>query len=244
MRIYPAIHISDGRCINELPDGITRGRILTSQPLEMARRWQDQGAECLHVVDLDGADSGTSVNGTVIREILENVHIPVQVGGGIRSIKDIDQYMNIGVHRVVIGTQAIENPVLIKEAVHLFGSDKILVSIDAKDGLIATEGRKKFSHYNATTVASNMNAMGIESVIYTDILRRGLYNGAGIMQAREIAQKLHMKVIYSGGIVTLKDIEAFTDMPMEGIIIGRALYESRLKLSEAIEVCRWHERSI
>ena len=110
MRIYPAIHISDGRCINELPDGITRGRILTSQPLEMARRWQDQGAECLHVVDLDGADSGTSVNGTVIREILENVHIPVQVGGGIRSIKDIDQYMNIGVHRVVIGTQAIENP--------------------------------------------------------------------------------------------------------------------------------------
>ena len=209
MRIYPAIHISDGRCINELPDGITRGRILTSQPLEMARRWQDQGAECLHVVDLDGADSGTSVNGTVIREILENVHIPVQVGGGIRSIKDIDQYMNIGVH-----------------------------------GLIATEGRKKFSHYNATTVASNMKAMGIESVIYTDILRRGLYNGAGIMQAREIAQKLHMKVIYSGGIVTLKDIEAFTDMPMEGIIIGRALYESRLKLSEAIEVCRWHERSI
>ena len=236
MRIYPAIHISDGRCINELPDGITRGHVWTPQPLEMARKWQDQGAECLHVVDLDGADSGTSVNGTVIREILENVHIPVQVGGGIR--------MNIGVHRVVIGTQAIENPVLIREAVHLFGSDKILVSIDAKDGLIATEGRKKFSHYNAMAVASNMKAMGIESVIYTDILRRGLYNGAGIMQAREIAQKLHMKVIYSGGIVTLKDIEAFTDMPMEGVIIGRALYESRLKLSEAIEVCRGHECSI
>ena len=193
---------------------------------------------------LGGSGGGIAHNEYELREILENVHIPVQVGGGIRSIKDIDQYMNIGVHRVVIGTQAIENPVLIKEAVHLFGSDKILVSIDAKDGLIATEGRKKFSHYNATTVASNMKAMGIESVIYTDILRRGLYNGAGIMQAREIAQKLHMKVIYSGGIVTLKDIEAFTDMPMEGIIIGRALYESRLKLSEAIEVCRWHERSI
>ena len=133
---------------------------------------------------------------------------------------------------------------MIREAVHLFGSDKILVSIDAKDGLIATEGRKKFSHYNAMAVASNMKAMGIESVIYTDILRRGLYNGAGIMQAWEIAEKLHMQVIYSGGIVTLKDIEAFTDMPMEGVIIGRALYESRLKLSEAIEVCRGHECSI
>lgn len=242
MRIYPAINISDGRCVNPGDDGLNRGKIFTSHPLKLAHRWVEQGAEFIHITDLDGADSGSSVNIDTIRDIVENVRIPVQVGGGIRSIKDIDQYLNMGVHRVIIGTQAIENPVFIKEAVSLFGSRRIMVAIDASDGMIATEGRKKFSHYNAATIASNMKAIGIQSIIYTDILRRGLDNGAGILQALEITEKLHMNVIYSGGIKSLKDIEAFMDMKIEGIIMGKALYESKVLLSDAIEICRRHEK--
>lgn len=242
MRIYPAIHISDGRCVNPGANGLSRGGIYTGYPLKVAHRWEEQGADFIHIIDIDGAGSGSSVNGDVIREIVDYVRVPVQVGGGIRSIKDIDQYLHMGVQRVIIGTQAIENPVFIKEAVNLFGSKRIIVAIDASDGMIATEGRKKLSHFNVTTIASNMKAIGIKTIIYTDILRRGLDNGAGIMQAREIAQKLHMDVIYSGGIQSLKDVEAFMDMNLEGIIMGKALYESRVLLSEAIGICRRHEK--
>ncbi|MGN0204995.1 MAG: HisA/HisF-related TIM barrel protein [Coprococcus sp.] len=241
MRIYPAIHISDGRCVNLSANGLSRGKIFTSHPLKMAQKWEELGADFIHIIDIDGADSGLSVNSETIREIVENIRIPVQVGGGIRSIKDIDHYLSMGVRRVIIGTQAIEKPVFIKEAVNLFGSDRIMVAIDASDGMIATEGRKKFNHFNVTTIASNMKAIGIQSIIYTDILRRGLDNGAGIMQALEITEKLHMNVIYSGGIKSLKDIEAFMDMKIEGIIMGKALYESRVLLSDAINICRRHE---
>lgn len=238
MHIYPVIQISGGRCIYPNENDYNRSRIFTSHPLKMAQKWEDEGAGMLHIVDVDGASSGSSANMEVIRTILEQVHIPVQVGGGIRSIKDIDQYINMGINRVVIGTKAIENAVFVKEAVNLFGSERILVAIDAKDGMIATEGRKKLSHYHAFNFASNMRNIGIDTIIYTDILRRGLDNGSGVMQAREIADKLRMNVIYSGGIKSLKDIEAFRDMGLYGIILGKALYEARFSLKDANVLCR------
>ena len=242
MRIYPAIHISDGRCVNPGGNGLGRGKVFTGYPLKMAQKWEELGADFIHIIDIDGADSGLSVNSETIREIVENIGIPVQVGGGIRSIKDIDHYLSMGVRRVIIGTQAIENPVFIKEAVNLFGSSRIMVAIDASDGMIATEGRKKLYHFNVTAIASNMKATGVQSIIYTDILRRGLDNGAGIMQALEITEKLHMNVIYSGGVKSLKDIEAFMDMNIDGVVMGKALYESRVLLSDAINICCRHEK--
>lgn len=241
MHIFPAMHISGGRCINPTDNEFNRNRLFTNQPLKMAQKWEEQGARMLHIVDIDGASSGYSANMEIIRTILEHVHIPVQVGGGIRSIKDIDQYLNMGIQRVVIGTKAIENAVFAKDAVNFFGSERIVVAIDAKDGMIATEGRTKLSQYNVFNIASNMKAIGIRTMLYTDILRRGFDNGSGVMQAREIADKLHMNVIYSGGIQSLKDIEAFRDMGLYGIVLGKALYESKVLLSDANDICRQPE---
>lgn len=241
MRIYPAIHISDERCVNPSANRLNRSRFFGLRPLEMALKWEKQGADFIHVVDMDGARAGSPANSELIREMAAGLQIPLQVGGGIRSIKDIDHYLNMGVARVVIGTQAIEHPVFVREAVNIFGSGPILVSIDARDGMLASEGWSKFSHYNAIQFAANMKAYGVETIIYTDILRRGLDNGLGIMQLKEIIAKLHLNVIYGGGVRYLKDVEAFKDMQLDGLIIGRALYESSIQLSEAIEICRQQE---
>ncbi len=237
MQIYPVIEISGGRCIHSNGNNYSQSPIFTSHPLKMAQKWEAEGAKMLHIVDVDGASSGFSANMPVICAIAEQVHISVQVGGGIRSIKDIDQYLNMGAARVVIGTQAIANDVFVKEAVNLFGSEKIVIAIDAQDGMIATEGRTKLSHYHALNFASNMKNIGIDTIIYTDMLRRGLDNGSGAMQAFEIANKLHMKVIYSGGIRSLKDIETFRNWGMYGLILGKALYEARFSLADANELC-------
>ena len=164
------------------------------------------------------------------------------MGGGVRSIKDIDNYLNLGASRVIIGTMAVLNPQFVKEAVNVFGADKIIVGIDAKDGMVTFEGRGKISNYNAVTMANHMKNFGVRTIIYTDVSRAGMLNGPSIENTKELQSKAgNIQIIMSGGITKLSDLEAVSTTGVHGVIIGSSLYEGKMDLSEAISI---YERGI
>ncbi len=243
MIIYPSIHISGGQCV--IPagyDSLNRSPVLAKRPSNLAKLWEKSGASYIHVVDLDGTTMGTPMNDESVEEILSEVSIPIQVGGGVRSIKDIDNYLNLGASRVIIGTMAVLNPQFVKEAVNVFGADKIIVGIDAKDGMVTFEGRGKISNYNAVTMANHMKNFGVRTIIYTDVSRAGMLNGPSIENTKELQSKAgNIQIIMSGGITKLSDLEAVSTTGVHGVIIGSSLYEGKMDLSEAISI---YERGI
>ena len=204
-------------------------------PVYIAKGFQASGATFIHIVDLDGALAGYSVNDDVIRSIVENVSIPVEVGGGIRTIQDIENKLKLGVGRVIIGTKAVENPQFVKTAVMTFGADKIVVGIDAKNGIVATDGWEKLSNYNAVQLALDMKEIGIRTIIYTDILRDGMLSGPNVEHTKEMVEKTGMDIIASGGVSCMKDLDDLDSIPVYGAIIGKALYENRIHLGEAVK---------
>lgn len=204
-------------------------------PVRVAKSFQEAGAAFIHIVDLDGALAGHSVNEDVIRAIVDNISIPVEVGGGIRSVQDIENKLNMGVGRVILGTKAAENPYFIKEAVLRFGQDKIVVGIDAKNGMVATDGWEKVSNYNAVQLALEMKEMGVKTIIYTDIARDGMLLGPNLVHTREMVEKTQMDIIASGGVSSMKDLDDLNAIPVYGVVVGKALYENRIHLGEAVQ---------
>ena len=200
----------------------------------MARLWRDQGATFLHLVDLDGALVGRSVNEEVIRSIVEAVDIPVELGGGIRSEEAVRHMLDLGVARVIIGTKAVERPLFMKELVDAFGADRIVAGVDAKDGLVAVQGWESLSTVTAKELCLKMEEFGIRHVVYTDISRDGMLNGPNVEATRQLTEATGIDVIASGGVSSMEDLRCLYEAGIKGAIIGKALYEKRVDLREAV----------
>lgn len=236
MRIFPAIDIKDGKCVRLSQGRFDNVLIYSDTPMNIAKLWEAQGASFIHIVDLDGALVGYSVNDEVIKKIVSEVNIPVQVGGGIRTIKDIEHKLSLGVDRVIIGTKAVSDPAFIKEALQSFGADRIVIGIDAKDGLVAIEGWETISNYNAVSLALEMKKLGVKTIVYTDISKDGMLQGPNITHTHEMAKATGVNIIASGGISSLKDLELLQEVNIYGAIIGKALYENKINLEKAIKM--------
>ena len=238
MLIIPAIDLRNGQCVR-----LTQGRkdaatIYDSEPVAVAKRFEQAGAQMLHVVDLDGAFSDpNSRNRQTLTRIIQAIGVPVQFGGGLRSIEDVKAVIELGVSRVVIGTLAVESPNTLKELVRLFGPDSIAVGIDALDGQVVTRGWEKEEKLSALELAARVASLGVERVIYTDVSRDGTLTGVNVEQTFKLARESGLKVTASGGISSLEDLErlrSVSDCGIDSVIVGKALYEGRFTLQEAL----------
>lgn len=237
MRIYPAIDIKDGNCVRLLQGKFSDLTVYGNNPAEMAKKWESLGGEYIHVVDLDGALKGHGVNAEKISEICKSVSIPVQTGGGIRTMADIEAKLNCGISRVIIGTKAVSNPDFIKEAVEKYG-DKIVIGIDAKDGMVAVEGWEKTSDFTAVEFAKKMVSLGVKTIVYTDIATDGTLAGPNVQAMKEMASSVDADIIASGGIGNIEHILSLKDTGVEGVIVGRALYTDNVDLEEAVKLSK------
>jgi len=240
MLIIPAIDIQGGKCVR-----LTQGRwgtttVYSDNPLEMGRHWANLGAERLHVVDLDGALTGTPQNLTLIRDLILSVGIPVQVGGGIRSIDIINLYLESGAYSVILGSKVVSDSHFLQETCSTFPG-KVMVSIDAKGGRVAVEGWTQTTEHSAVQLAQQMAGLGVQALIYTDIERDGMLTGPNITAIAALAQTVKIPIIASGGVSQLSDIKALLSLEpagVIGVIIGKALYTGALNLSEALALTR------
>ena len=234
MIIFPAIDILKGKCVRLIQGDYNQEKVYGDSPVAMAKKWEEKGAEYIHIVDLDGAKSGDSINKSVIKEIAENVNIPVQVGGGIRSLDIISFYLNSGVSRVIIGTAAIQDPEFLKEAVHQY-SDKIAVSLDARNGFVATDGWTDTSEVKAIDLVKQLEQIGVKTIVYTDIAKDGMLQGPNLEEQRAINDATSMNVIASGGVTTKEDVNNLQTLDLYGTIIGKALYDGKLDFESVVE---------
>lgn len=236
MKLYPAIDIKGGQCVRLRQGQFHDVEVYSHIPAKVAGFWEESGASFIHIVDLDGALAGHSVNEEVIREIINAVHIPIQLGGGIRSIEDIEYILSLGAERVIIGTKAVESPEFIKEAVERFGSEKIVIGIDAKNGMVAVEGWEKVCNCNAVELALKMKEIGIRHIIYTDIMKDGMLQGPNIDYTKKLIDETNLDIIASGGVSAMHDLAALSEIGAGGVIIGKALYERKIDLRSAIDM--------
>lgn len=233
MIIFPAIDILNGKCVRLIQGDYQQETVYSDSPVNMALEWERKGAEYLHLVDLDGAKTGQSINKQVIKEIGQSVSIPVQVGGGIRSIETVKEHIENGVSRVIIGTAAISDPDFLQEAVDTY-EDKIAVSIDAKNGYVATDGWTRTSEIKAIDLLLELEQMGVETIVYTDILKDGMLQGPNFAELTTINQATSIDVIASGGVTTKEDVQQLQSMDLYGAIIGKALYDGNLKFEDLV----------
>ncbi|WP_438311782.1 1-(5-phosphoribosyl)-5-[(5-phosphoribosylamino)methylideneamino]imidazole-4-carboxamide isomerase [Sporosarcina sp. FA9] len=234
MILFPAIDIRNGKCVRLIQGDYDKEIIYGDSPTEMALEWERQGAEYLHLIDLDGAKSGNSSNRLAIQAVAKGVSIPVQVGGGIRSMEIIDDHIESGVSRVIIGTAAISDKTFLEEAVTKYG-DKIAVSIDARNGFVATDGWTETSDIQAIDLLKELEKLGVKTVIYTDIFKDGMMQGPNFVELKAIDEATSIDVIASGGVSTTENIEKLRTMDLYGAIIGKALYDGNLSLEKLME---------
>ncbi len=235
-RVIPAIDLKNRKCVS-LVQGIPgTERVSLDDPLGIAARWIDEGANVLHLIDLDGAIGGKRLNSSIIESIIKKFNVEMQVGGGIRSKDDARGLLNLGVNRVILGTAAINNPSLVEELALEFGSERIMVALDSKNGRVTTHGWAKQSVYTAVSLGRKFEELGAGSILFTDIDTEGLLNGVNPEPTRELAQALGIPVIASGGITTLSDIEELKKTGANGVVVGAALYVGNFRLREALEL--------
>ena len=236
MMIIPAVDIKDGRCVRLQQGEMDRETVFSNNPALMAQRWQEAGAELLHLVDLNGAIDKKPKNLTTIQAILDAVHIPVQLGGGIRDMDTIATYIDRGVSRVVLGTEAIRNPDLIIQAALRF-PERIVVGIDARNGFVAIEGWTETTGTTAIDLARRFEDVGLAAINFTDIHRDGMQTGPNLEATRRLAEAVSIPVVASGGVSTIEDIKNLLPLEsagVQGVITGKALYSGSLDLKEAI----------
>lgn len=240
MLIFPAIDLKGGKCVRLRQGKKEDETIFSDDPVAMGRKWQDAGAQWLHVVDLDGAFSSRPQNLEIIRGLRRALTIPMQLGGGLRTLKTLDLYLNLGIDRLILGTAVLKDPDLVARACASYPG-RIAVGLDAKDGLVAVEGWTETSTQDVLTLAKKLVPLKPAALIYTDISRDGVKRGVNIEATRALAQAVDLPVIASGGVSSLGDIEAL--LPLEplgvvGVIIGRALYDGSFQLAEALKLAR------
>lgn len=242
MRVIPAVDIKGGKCVRLTQGKADQETVYSDNPRNMAEHWDEQGAQLIHVVDLDGAFGGRPVNQDLIREIIYSSTVDIQVGGGIRNLESIEAYINAGAYRVILGTIALENPDLVAEACQRFPG-KILVGIDARDGNVAVKGWVEVSDQKAVDLAKKMEPLGVAGFIFTDISRDGMMQGPNLESIRAFATATKLPVIASGGVSRLEDVLNLVDLEpcgVEGMIIGKALYDKSLDYREVLNRVRGH----
>lgn len=237
MLLIPAIDLKDGRCVRLRQGALDDVTVFSDDPAAMAEQWLEQGARRLHLVDLNGAFAGKPLNKEAIAAILETVsdEIPVQIGGGIRDLDTIETYLDMGMRYVIIGTAAVKSPGFLRDACSAFPGS-IIVGLDARDGKVATDGWSKISRHDVLDLAKKFEDYGCESIIYTDIGRDGMLSGVNIEATVRLAQHVTIPVIASGGVTDLKDIDALCAVEnegVEGVILGRSIYEGTLDFAKA-----------
>lgn len=245
MIIIPAVDIRQGKCVRLLQGRQDAETIFSDDPAAMALRWAEIGARLIHVIDLDGAFNQRPKNLQAIKKIIGTIDAPIQVGGGIRDMKTIQEYMTLGVGKVIIGTEAIRNPDLVKRAARDFPG-RVVVAIDARNGKVAIEGWTETTRVSAVDLAKKFEDCGVSAINFTDIHRDGMQTGPNIDQTRRLAEAITVPVVASGGVSTLKDIENL--LPLEtvgvtGVITGKALYSGSLDLKAAIALSEGHVQS-
>ncbi|MDY3739206.1 MAG: 1-(5-phosphoribosyl)-5-[(5-phosphoribosylamino)methylideneamino]imidazole-4-carboxamide isomerase [Selenomonadaceae bacterium] len=239
MRIYPAIDIRGGKAVR-LYKGDFAQETVFGEPAEMAKKWEAAGGEFLHLVDLDGARAGKSMNLDVVKEIIAAVNIPVELGGGIRTMENIDEVLAAGVQRVILGSVAAKNPALVKEACAKYG-DRVVVGIDAKDGIVAVDGWEVSGDVEVTVLAKEMAKAGVKTIIYTDISRDGTLEGVNVEATAQLARESGIKIVASGGVKSIDDVKAllpYEKEGIEGVIVGKSIYMGTLDLTEAVRVAK------
>ncbi len=237
MRIYPAIDIKDGKCVRLFKGQFSNVTVYGDNPAEMAKKWEAQGGEFIHVVDLDGALKGRGVNSEIIKEICRSVNVPVQTGGGIRTMEDVEYMLQCGINRVIIGTSAVENREFVKKAVAEYGK-RIVIGIDAKNSMVAISGWEEVSSFKAVDFAREMQDLGVATVVYTDIATDGTLKGPNIDAMVEMVKNTKLDVIASGGVGNMSHIRSLTQTGVEGVIVGKALYTDNIDLAEAIKTAK------
>lgn len=240
MIIFPAIDIRDGKCVRLFKGDFNQETVFSDKPEEMAEKWQAEGAEFLHLVDLDGALAGKSQNLATVKKIIATVNIPVELGGGIRTMENIDEVLALGVKRVILGSVAVKNPELVKEACAKYG-ERIVVGIDAKAGIVAVDGWGVSGNVDVITLAKEMAKAGVKTIIYTDISRDGTLAGVNVEATAKLARESGINIVASGGVKSTADIKALLPYEkdgIEGVIVGKSIYMKTLDLAEAIEIGR------
>jgi len=238
--IIPAIDIKDGKCVRLAQGDFDRVTTYADNPLDVALTWMQKGAELIHVVDLDGSVAGLPCNANIILEIARKVDVPIQVGGGIRDMETIEFYLKNGVSSVILGTAALQNEEIVRDACQTF-SEKIILGIDALEGKVAIRGWTQKTQLNAVDLARRYEKFNVKAIVYTDIKRDGMGTGVNIEATKELAKAVSIPVIASGGVATIADIEnllSIKDCEIYGVIIGRALYNGAVSLEDAIKASK------
>jgi phosphoribosylformimino-5-aminoimidazole carboxamide ribotide isomerase len=240
MLLIPAIDLKNGQCVRLRQGRMDDVTVYSDDPVTVAKRWADEGAERLHVVDLDGAIKGQPVNIKVVEQIAEAVKIPVQIGGGVRDEETVQRYLNAGVAYVIIGTKAVNTPHFLRDLCIEFPRH-IIVGLDAKDGRVALNGWAKVTHHDVVEMAQHCERDGVEAIIYTDIGRDGMMSGFNSASTQKLAKAVNTPVIASGGVSSLDDIRILKEIESDGVtgaIIGRALYEGGLSFKDCLAAAR------
>lgn len=240
MNIYPAIDLRGGNCVRLVKGDFSRETVYSTDPGAMARQWAQAGASCIHVVDLDGAVAGESRNLQSIDTILKEGGIPIEVGGGIRTMEQIERLLDRGVHQVILGSAAVKDPDLVKEACEKYPG-RIVVGIDAKNGDVAVEGWEANGHIQAEDLARKMAEAGVRRIIFTDIARDGMLSGVNVEVTVKVAQASGLAVTASGGVASLEDLKILKKRETDGIegcIIGKALYTGAIDLRQAVAIAK------
>ena len=234
MEVIPAIDLKNGRCVRLFQGDFNQETVFSDDPLATALSWEEQGGHRIHVVDLDGAIQGRPAHLEVITSIVSTLRIPVQVGGGIRDLRSAETWLDAGVDRIVIGTAAVRDPDMVQEICRKFGSERVVVSVDAKEGLVALQGWKEASTTTVFQLASQMAQLGVVRLLYTDIARDGALSGPDFITNERLVIETGLAIQASGGVASVEHIKDLVPTGVDGVIVGRAIYTGGVSLSEAV----------
>ncbi len=239
MILYPAIDLKDGNCVRLYKGEMDQATVFNDNPAAQALAFQDAGCEWLHLVDLNGAFAGTPINGDAVDEILAQTSVPAQLGGGIRDMNTIEMWLTKGLARVILGTVAVEDPDLVRQAAKAFPG-QVAIGLDARNGLVATRGWAEETDIDVTDLARKFEDAGVAALIYTDINRDGAMQGPNVAATAALANTVSIPVIASGGVSSLNDLRALkaSGAPLDGAISGRALYDGAIDLHEALTILK------
>jgi len=235
MEVIPAIDIRAGRCVRLIQGDYSKETIFADNPMEMAIKWESEGAKYLHIIDLDGAKEGSAVNMDVISKICADSAARIQVGGGIRDYETAARYMDVGVSRVIMGTSAVDRTDELERILKSIGAESLVVSVDAREGIVALDGWTRESRVTVETVVKNIEALGVKRCMYTDILKDGTLSEPNYAGIENVVSSTNMKIMAAGGIAALSQLKRMSIVGVEATIVGRALYTGDIRLRQAID---------
>uniref|UniRef100_Q50757 1-(5-phosphoribosyl)-5-[(5-phosphoribosylamino)methylideneamino] imidazole-4-carboxamide isomerase n=1 Tax=Methanothermococcus thermolithotrophicus TaxID=2186 RepID=HIS4_METTL len=238
MIVIPAVDMKNGKCVQLIQGDPNKKHVELENPVEVAEKWVSEGAEMLHLVDLDGAIEGESVNRELIKEIIQTVNVPVQIGGGISVRCTESNLIEIGAKRIILGTVAVENPDIVEEISKKVGKEKVMVALDAKDGKVVIKGWKEKTKYTPVEMGKILEEKGAGSILFTNVNVEGLLTGMNVEPVETLVEELEIPVIASGGVTTIEDLIKLKAVGVEGVVVGSAIYKNLIDLKEAIKACR------